>query len=189
MGWAFGPPFVFVGWPKVKGPEVRLDRMELVHRIEKIIAPTVEAMGFRLVKVDFTGGRQPRLQIMAEHAETGRMDVTDCATVSRAIAAVMDVEDPLAGAYALEVSSPGIDRPLVRPEDFVTFLGFDAKIETSRAIDGRKRFKGRLVDFKEGVIRIEAADQVFELAFQDIASAKLLLTDALIAASKEQQKQ
>lgn len=163
--------------------------MELVHRIEEMIAPTVEAMGFRLVQVHFTGGRRQCLQIMAEHSETGRMNVEDCATLSRAVSAVLDVEDPIAGNYALEVSSPGIDRPLVRFEDFEMFTGFDAKIETSRAIDGRKRFKGRLADAKEGIVTIETGDAVFDLAFRDIDKAKLLLTDELIAASQRPTKQ
>ena len=92
--------------------------MEFVHRIEGMITPSVEAMGFRLVSVIYMGGKNPRLQIMAEHAKTGRMNVEDCADVSRTISAVLDVEDPLAGAYALEISSPGIDRPLVSLEDF-----------------------------------------------------------------------
>ncbi|MBL6931512.1 MAG: ribosome maturation factor RimP [Rhodospirillales bacterium] len=163
--------------------------MEFIHRIEKMILPTVEALGFRLVQILFTGGRNPRLQIMAEHAETGRMSVDDCATISRAVSAVLDVEDPVAGNYALEISSPGIDRPLVRLEDFERFVGFDAKIETSRAIDGRKRFKGRLAEVKQGNVRIETKDQAIDLAFQDIDKAKLLLSDELIAASEGQRKQ
>jgi ribosome maturation factor RimP len=177
------PAFCFVG-VKAKRPELGLDRMEFVHRIEGMITPSVEAMGFRLVSVIYTGGKNPRLQIMAEHAETGRMNVVDCANVSRTISAVLDVEDPLAGAYALEISSPGIDRPLVRLEDFEKFLGFDAKVETSRAIDGRKRFKGRLLKVKEGIVTIDAKNQTFELAYQDIDKAKLLLSDELIAASE-----
>lgn len=163
--------------------------MELNHRIEKLISPTVEAMGFRVVQVIFSGGKKQRLQIMAEHIETGRMNVDDCASLSRAISAVLDVEDPVTGTYALEVSSPGIDRPLVRFEDFEKFVGFDAKIETSRAIDGRKRFKGRLAKTTDGTITIETADQVYDLKFQDIDKAKLLLSDELIAASEEQRKQ
>ena len=158
--------------------------MEFTHRIEGIITPSVEAMGFRLVSVTFTGGKNPRLQIMAEHTATGRMNVEDCANVSRMISAVLDVEDPLAGAYMLEISSPGIDRPLVSLEDFEKYLGFDAKVETSRAIDGRKRFKGRLLTVKEGIVTIDAKDDVFELAYQDIDKAKLLLSDELIAASE-----
>lgn len=163
--------------------------MELVHRIEQMITPTVEAMGFRLVQVHFAGGRNQRLQIMAENRETGTMNVDDCASLSRAVSAVLDVEDPVVGTYALEVSSPGIDRPLVRLEDFEKFLGFDAKVETSRAIDGRKRFKGRLANVKEGIVTIEGKNEVFDVAFQDIDKAKLLLSDELIAASQSPTKQ
>jgi ribosome maturation factor RimP len=163
--------------------------MEFVHRIEKMITPTIEAMGFRVVQIHFVGGKSQRLQIMAEHTETGRMNVDDCAKLSRAISAVLDVEDPVAGTYALEISSPGIDRPLVRFEDFEKFVGFDAKIETGRAIDGRKRFKGRLAKVSDGNVSIETKDQVFDLAFQDIDKAKLLLSDELIAASEGQRKQ
>ena len=146
-------------------------------------------MGFRVVQIHFAGGKNQRLQIMAEHIETGRMNVDDCAKLSRAISAVLDVEDPVAGTYALEISSPGIDRPLVRFEDFEKFVGFNAKIETGRAIDGRKRFKGRLAKVSDGNVSIETKDQVFDLAFQDIDKAKLLLSDELIAASEGQRKQ
>ena len=139
---------------------------------------------FRLVSINYTAGKTPRLQIMAEHAETGRMNVEDCENVSRTISAVLDVEDPLVGAYALEISSPGIDRPLVELEDFEKFLGFDAKVEISKAVDGRKRFKGRLRTVKEGIVTIESKNEVFELAYQDIEKAKLLLSDELIAASE-----
>ena len=158
--------------------------MEFVHRIEGMITPSVEALGFRLVSINYTAGKTPRLQIMAEHAETGRMNVEDCENVSRTISAVLDVEDPLVGAYALEISSPGIDRPLVELEDFEKFLGFDAKVEISKAVDGRKRFKGRLHTVKEGIVTIESKNEVFELAYQDIEKAKLLLSDELIAASE-----
>ncbi len=175
------PAFCFCG--------TGLNHMGLAHRIEEMITPTLEAMGFRLVKVDFTGGRNPRLQIMAEDADTGRMNVEDCASVSRAVSAMLDVEDPLSGTYVLEVSSPGIDRPLVGIDDFEKFVGFDARIETDRAIDGRKRFKGRLAEVKDGVVRIETKDQVYDLAYQDIGSAKLLLSDDLIAAAEGQRKQ
>ena len=158
--------------------------MEFVHRIEGMITPSLEALGFRLVSINYTAGKTPRLQIMAEHAETGRMNVEDCENVSRTISAVLDVEDPLVGAYALEISSPGIDRPLVELEDFEKFLGFDAKVEISKAVDGRKRFKGRLRTVKEGIVSIESKNEVFELAYQDIEKAKLLLSDELIAASE-----
>lgn len=163
--------------------------MELIHRIEEMITPTLEAMGFRVVHVSFSGGKNQRLQIMAENSETGSMTVDDCANISRAVSAVLDVEDPIQGTYALEVSSPGIDRPLVRFEDYERFVGFDAKIETGLAIEGRKRFKGRLIKVSDGTITIETKDQVYDLKFQDVNKAKLLLSDELIAATEEQRKQ
>jgi ribosome maturation factor RimP len=159
-------------------------RMELAHRIEGIITPSVEAMGFRLVSINYMAGKNPRLQIMAEHAETGRMNIEDCEKISRTISAVLDVEDPLTGAYSLEVSSPGIDRPLVSLEDFEKFLGFDAKVETGKTIDGRKRFKGRLRTVKGGVVTIESKNKIFKVAYKDINKAKLLLSDELVAASE-----
>lgn len=158
--------------------------MEFVHRIEEMIAPSVEAMGFRLVCINYTAGKNPRLQVMAEHAETGRMNIDDCEKVSQTISAVLDVEDPLVGAYSLEISSPGIDRPLVSIEDFEKFLGFDAKVETSKAIGGQKRFKGRLRSVKEGIVTIETKNETIKLAYQNIFKAKLLLNDELIAASE-----
>lgn len=163
--------------------------MGLVDRITHMITPSIEAMGFRLVRIDYSGGRKPRLQIMAEDAQTGLINIEECARISRAVSAILDVEDPLAGTYALEVSSPGIDRPLVRLQDFEKFLGFDAKIETSRAIDGRKRFKGRLADIKNGMVSIQTKDKTYDLAYQDIDNAKLLLSDNLIAAAQGQRKQ
>ena len=156
--------------------------MEFAHRIKGFITPSVEAMGFRLVSVNYTAGKNPRLQIMAEHAETGRMNIEDCEKVSRTISAVLDVEDPFVGAYSLEISSPGIDRPLVTIEDFKKFLGFDVKVETGESFGGRKRFKGRLRAVKEGVVTVEGNNEFFKLAYQDIHKAKLLLSDELIAA-------
>ena len=129
----------------------------------------------------FTGGDKPNLQVMAENTETGEMVVEDCAAVSRAISAVLDVEDPIKGNYTLEVSSPGIDRPLVRDEDFGRFAGFEARIDTRMPVDGRKRFTGRLLGIEGGIVTIKVEDTDVELAFQDIDKAKLLLTDELIA--------
>jgi ribosome maturation factor RimP len=163
--------------------------MEFAHRIKGMITPSVEALGFRLVNINYIAGKNPRLQIMAEHAETGWMNIEDCEKVSRTISAVLDVEDPLAGAYSLEISSPGIDRPLVSLEDFENFLGFDAKVETGVSIGGRKRFKGRLRTVKEGVVTIEVKKEFFKVAHQDIYKAKLLLSDELIAASEGLPKQ
>src|SRR5437763_12585344 len=102
-------------------------------------------MGYRLVRVMLTSARRGTLQVMAERLDDAPMTVADCADISRSLSALLDVEDPIAGAYTLEVSSPGVDRPLVRPEDYDRFAGFDAKIELAEPLDGRKRFRGRLL--------------------------------------------
>jgi len=153
-------------------------------RIARLIGPPLEAMGFSLVRVRYGGGRRPILQIMAERAD-GTMTVADCADVSRAVSAVLDVEDPIPGEYMLEVSSPGIDRPLTRLIDFERFKGFEARIEMSLPQDGRKRFRGRLLGLAEGeeVQLADADGSTVLLPFHAIADAKLVLTDDLIAAS------
>src|SRR5712675_2493030 len=102
-------------------------------------------MGYRLVRVAVLGAGRATLQIMAERRDDASMTVDDCADISRSVSALLDVADPIAGAYTLEVSSPGIDRPLVRPEDYERFTGFEARIELARPVDGRKRFRGRLL--------------------------------------------
>ena len=158
--------------------------MELEQLVQNLIEPGIEAMGYRLVKINYFGGNQPRLQIMAERQDGKHFSVSDCADVSRNVSAVLDVDDPIAGAYALEVSSPGIDRPLVREEDFEKYTGFQIKAQTGQSIEGRKRFKGRLKGIREGIVSIEMDNTVFKLPYQDIHKAKLLLTDDLIAASQ-----
>ncbi len=144
-------------------------------------------MGFELLRVTFSGGDTRRLQIMAERRDRQAMDVDDCAEISRAVSALLDVSDPIPSAYTLEVTSPGIDRPLLRPEDYERFAGFDARIETHEplGIEGRKRFKGRLrgLDGDTVVIRAEDGDQ--RVPFASIRKAKLLLTDELIEASQQ----
>ena len=121
---------------------------------------------------------------MAERSDGATMTVENCAEISRALSALLDVEDPIEGAYNLEVSSPGIDRPLVRLEDFARFAGFEAKIETARPVDGRKRFSGRLDGVSEGRVRLDLGDgEVAAVPYEDIREAKLVLTDELIAAS------
>ena len=108
-------------------------------------------MGYRLVRVMITSGRRATLQVMAEPFDDRPMTVEDCAEISRSVSALLDVADPIAGAYMLEVSSPGIDRPLVRPEDYDRFSGFEARIELARPLEGRKRFRGRLLGLAEGM--------------------------------------
>ncbi len=153
--------------------------------IEGLIGPSLESMGFRLVRVSFGGGSRPVLQIMAEPADGSSMTVDHCAEISRTVSAILDVEDPIPVAYLLEVTSPGIDRPLVRREDYRRFAGFEARIELDRPVDGRKRFKGRIqsIDAEDRVTILDEAGPV-AVPFTDIVKAKLILTDELIAATQ-----
>jgi len=164
--------------------------LDIETRIARMIEPSLAAMGFDLVRVKVFTGARPRLQIMAERGPDGGMDVDDCAEVSRMVSALLDVEDPFRAAFDLEVSSPGIDRPLVRPADFERFVGFEAKLTLHSArADGRRRFRGRLLGGDESVVRLRLADgSEQELAFDQIGEAKLVLTDDLIAASLKKDK-
>ncbi|MDP6709067.1 MAG: ribosome maturation factor RimP [Alphaproteobacteria bacterium] len=159
-------------------------RQDEVAGVEHLIAPSVEAMGYALVRVRFMGDQQrPTLQVMAERMDGAEMCVDDCAELSRTISALLDVEDPLPGSYLLEVSSPGIDRPLVKAADFERFAGHEAKLECRRAQDGRKRFRGRLLGLEGEVVRLALADgsgETAEIPLADLAEAKLVLTDELI---------
>jgi ribosome maturation factor RimP len=148
--------------------------------LEPIIAPAVEAAGYRLVRLRLMGGKRKTLQIMAERAD-GTMNVEDCARLSRALSAFLEREDPLEGEYVLEVSSPGIDRPLTRLIDFARWAGHEAKIELKVPdAAGRKRFKGQLLglDGNDVVLEVEGARLSFPHA--SIAEAKLVLTDRLV---------
>src|SRR5215468_7998256 len=111
-------------------------------KVEGLLAPALDALGYGIVRVQFNNGRRATLQIMAERHDGTSMSVDDCAQISRAASALLDVEDPIQGTYDLEVSSPGIDRPLTRRHDFERFAGFEAKLDTDRLLDGRKRFRG-----------------------------------------------
>lgn len=158
-------------------------RTAMDRRLAAIIRPVIEGMGFELVRVRLQGGRTATLQIMADRPDGG-ITIEDCADISTAISAVMDVEDPLEDGYHLEVSSPGIDRPLTRLKDFDLFEGLEARVETSQLISGRKRFKGILAgtDGDEVLINIKVGDedQTIGLHFDWLADAKLVLTDDLI---------
>jgi ribosome maturation factor RimP len=157
--------------------------MSEVEDIERLIEPSLEAMGFGLVRVRYFSGKQPRLQIMAEGADGSAINIDDCTALSRTISALLDVEDSLPGPYVLEVSSPGIDRPLVRIGDFERFAGFEARVETVRPIGGRKRFRGTLLGVSGRNIRISLEGAATELPFEDIGTAKLVMTEALLEAS------
>jgi len=157
------------------------------RRMAEIITPVIEDMGFDLVRVRLMGGKYHTLQIMAERPEGG-IEVDDCARISTAVSATLDVEDPLTEAFTLEVSSPGIDRPLTMLKHFAAFEGYEAKIETNDLIDGRKRFKGILagVDGTEVLINVE--EGTIGLQFDRLADAKLILTDELIRDMLRQRK-
>lgn len=158
----------------------------LAARIAAIVEPVAEDLGFRLVRVKVSNRDGGTLQIMAERPD-GDMQVEDCAELSRALSPALDVEDPMPGAYNLEVSSPGIDRPLVRRSDFVRWAGHEAKLELAVARDGRKRFRGWLTGLENDVVRFDVeqdgARVTLEIPLEDIAEARLVLTDALIEQS------
>lgn len=159
--------------------------MDASERISRLIGPTLSSMGFELVRVRLSGSQRPVLQIMAERAD-GSMNVDDCAEVSRVVSAILDVEDPVDGAYTLEVSSPGIDRPLTRPADYSRFAGFEARVETVEPVEGRRRFKGRLLGLEGEQVKMAIEGGEVAVPLSAIASAKLVLTDDLIAASLKQ---
>lgn len=163
--------------------------MTLQERLEGIVAPTIDSMGYELVRVLLLGKQRLVLQIMAERKDRKSMTVEDCADISRALSAVLDVDDPIAAAYTLEVSSPGIDRPLTRRDDFIRFAGFEAKMDLSRPVDDRKRFRGRLLGLDEsGLVRLVDETGEHLLPLEDIQKAKLVMTDELIAATISQQE-
>lgn len=149
------------------------------RRLAEIVAPVIEDLGFELVRIRLMSGKNTTLQIMAERPEGG-IEVDDCAEISTAVSATLDVEDPILDAYTLEVSSPGIDRPLTRLKDFETFEGYEAKIETSEMIDGRKRFKGVLAGVEGDEVLINIEEGTVGLKFDWLSDAKLVLTDDLI---------
>lgn len=160
---------------------------DLLRRIEDIVAPTIVGMGFELVRVALSKGGT--LQIMIEPADGRPMDVEDCANVSRALSAVLDVEDPITDAYTLEVSSPGIDRPLTRPKDYTRWAGHLARLETSMPIEGRRRFKGTLLGLDEDCVRLRLDDgKEAAVPLEAVTKAKLELTDRLIEEHRQAQE-
>jgi ribosome maturation factor RimP len=154
--------------------------LSAVSHLEPILTPLIEAAGFHLVRLRLMGGKQKTLQIMAERAD-GTMNVEDCAALSSAVSEFFDAEpDAVEGDFDLEVSSPGIDRPLTRLTDFARWAGHEAKIETAAMIDGRKRFRGILKGLDGSDVVLQVGNDTVALAFRAIAEAKLVLTDKLI---------
>jgi ribosome maturation factor RimP len=155
----------------------------LAAEFANLVTPVLEGMGFRLVRVTISGREGKTLQIMAERPD-GTISIDDCEAISKQVSPLLDVHDIITGAYRLEVSSPGIDRPLVRPTDFEDWAGYEAKIELKEPVDGRKRFRGHLEGFEDGEVLLAAdidgarVNLGFPVAL--VADAKLVLTDELI---------
>ena len=166
-----------------------LDALEPQHaslesRLAAIVGPTLEGMGYELVRVAVLGRERPTVQVMADRADGSQITVADCEAISHALGAVLDVEDPLPGAWSLEISSAGIDRPLTRVKDWNRFAGHLARAETAAAIEGRRRFSGIVLgaDAAGARLRLEDGNEIV-LPMNTIRRAKLMLTDALIAAT------
>ena len=162
------------------------------RRLADILTPLIEGMGFELVRLRLMSGKTMTLQIMAERPEGG-IEVDDCAEISTAVSALLDVEDPIEDNYTLEVSSPGIDRPLTRLKDFDTWQGYEARLETEELIDGRRRFKGVLAGVEDNEVLINlpsdaGEDVTIGLDFDWLTDAKLILTDELITEMLRQRK-
>jgi ribosome maturation factor RimP len=157
----------------------------LAAEVAGLVEPVLDSLGFRLVRVEVSGRDGKTVQIMAERAD-GSMTIEDCEAVSREISPILDVSEVLSESYRLEVSSPGIDRPLVRPSDFEHWAGHEAKIELKEPIEGRRRFRGRLEGFEDGEIRMlvdlgeTGGQKVIGLAIGLVSSARLVLTDELV---------
>jgi ribosome maturation factor RimP len=162
--------------------------VDRIRQVTELIEPTLRDMGLELVRVLVSGGQRPTLQIMVERGDHAPTTLDDCAEVSRAVSALLDVADPLPGAYRLEVTSPGIDRPLVRRADYERFAGFEARLETELPIDGRRRFRGRLLGVAGDQVRLALPEGEQSLPLDAIKKAKLVLTDDLLAAAQMERR-
>ena len=155
----------------------------LTDKIASLIEPTIIELGYELVRVQLFSsprGDASTLQVMTE-AEDGTMTVEACARISREISPILDVEDPISSEYVLEVSSPGLDRPLTRLKDFVNYAGYETKVEMRQTVDNRKRFRGKLLGVEEELILLEVEGELHKLAFDQIQKAKLVMNDELMA--------
>lgn len=157
------------------------------QRLAEIVTPVIEDLGYELVRLRLMGGKTRILQIMAEKPEGG-IEVDDCGKISTAVSATLDVEDPIEDEYALEVSSPGIDRPLTRLKDFEMWAGYEVKLETTELIDGRRRFKGEIAGVEGDEVLITIPEGTIGLKFEWLSDAKLVLTDDLITEILRQKK-
>lgn len=155
--------------------------MNIFEKLENIIEPVIKNMGYELVRVKLSGDKRKTLQIMAERLDEKPMGIEDCSDISRQISAVLDVEDPINDKYNLEVSSPGLDRPLTKLKDFIRFKGFIVKMQTLNLIENRKKFTGVIKDIiKDEEILLDVEGKEFLIPFNVIDSAKLVITDDML---------
>jgi ribosome maturation factor RimP len=159
-----------------------------IHQITELIEPTVRDLGFEIVRVLLTGRQRPTLQVMVEPVERGALTLDHCATISHAVSALLDMADPIGSAYRLEVSSPGIDRPLVKRTDFERFAGSEARLETVTPIDGRRRFRGRLVGVDGDDVCLQLPEGERRIPYGAIKKAKLVPSDHLLAAARPERR-
>lgn len=161
------------------------------ERILAIAVPVAGDMGYGIVRIRVQGGNRSVVQIMAERLSDGKMNVADCAQLSRALSSTFEVEDPIDGAYVLEVSSPGLDRPLTDLKHFEQYAGNLARLELDRFVEGRKRFRGILagIDGDNVAIDLDKEDETALIPFAWISEAKLLITDAIMDKGKKKSKQ
>ena len=153
-----------------------------MQAVEALIAPSLTDLGYEVVRVTMMGAELPTLQVMAERVDEDAMTLEDCASISRTVSAILDVEDPISGAFTLEVSSPGLDRPLVRQKDFERYSGLEAKVELRQALNGQRRYSGVLAGYADGVVTIVTKNGATDLPFDEIDKAKLVISDELLAA-------
>jgi ribosome maturation factor RimP len=152
-------------------------------KIEELIAPTINSLGYDLVRVQILDEGTKTLQIMVDRLDEANLTVDDCSVISKEISVIIDINDPIGENYLLEVSSPGIDRPLLRFKDFEKYAGFHARVDMSIALEGRKKFKGKLTGIEGDNIRIKVKEETYLLPFSKIEKAKLTLTQELLDAA------
>lgn len=162
--------------------------MQNKHPLQDLLEPAISNLGYEVVRILTIGQKNPTLQIMIDRLDGRDITVEDCTTVSRAVSALMDEKDPIKDQYSLEISSPGLDRPLTKIEHFKRFAGYEARVETSVEVNERKRFKGKLLNVdNQDQIHIEMNGTDYAIPFADISKAKLILTDELLQAAADAQ--
>lgn len=176
-------------WSGVKSPALFVKENKLMqtkHNLQDMLEPIINELGFDVVRITTIGQQNPTLQIMIERKDRTDIVVEDCAKVSRAVSEVLDEKDPIKDQYSLEVSSPGLDRPLTVLEHFQRFVGYEAKLETSSVIDTRKRFAGKIISVDDkNNIHFDMDEKEWVIPYDAIAKAKLVITDELLAKYEE----